>query len=229
LTDRIHDGLLKREIHTYKLRGSRITNKQSEALNRYWDSYGIDPAGLLDLPSIFAPCEKMFLEIGTGMGEATVEMAQKAPEAGILAIEVHRPGIGALLAKISEKRLTNVRVIEADATSILLNHVTPESLDGIRLFFPDPWPKKRHHKRRIVQEEWLKLAISRLRSGGTLHVATDWEPYALWMQERFEANPEITGGIVARPDWRPLTKFESQGISKGHRVVDFIYTKKCGG
>lgn len=226
---RFQDGLLDPEIRTYKLRGSRITNKQTEAVNHYWDSYGINPAGLLDLSLIFAPCEKIFLEIGTGMGEATVEMAQKAPEAGILAVEVHRPGIGALLAKISENQLANIRVIEADATAILLHHLAPESLDGIRLFFPDPWPKRRHHKRRIVQEEWLKSAISRLRPGGTLHVVTDWEPYALWIQERFDANPGITGGIVARPDWRPFTKFESQGISKGHQIVDFIYTKKYGG
>lgn len=191
----------------------------------HWNSVGIEPTGTLDLASIFAPCEEVIVEIGTGMGEVTAEMAQANPGAGILAIEVHRPGIGSLLVKIAERQLSNVRIIDGDAVTVLENQILPASVDGIRLYFPDPWPKKRHHKRRIVQSEWLDLAVSRLRRGGTLHIATDWAPYATWIRERCEANKEISGGLIPRPDWRPRTRFENQGLAKGHLIFDFVYRK----
>lgn len=215
-----------REIRSYKLRGGRVTKAQDEAMQLHWNSVGVEPVGALDLATIFAPCRGVIVEIGTGMGEATAEMAHANPGIGILAIEVHRPGIGSLLAQIAERQLSNVRIIDGDAVTVFENQILPASLDGIRLYFPDPWPKKRHHKRRIVQTEWLDLAVSRLKDGGTLHIATDWEPYATWIRERCEGNSELSGGLISRPDWRPLTRFEKQGLAKGHRVSDFIYWKK---
>lgn len=213
------------EVRSYKLRTGRITNAQEEALRLHWDSFGLNPTGTLELATIFEPCQTVIVEIGTGMGEATAEMAAVNPGVGILAIEVHGPGIGALLAKIAERKLENLRVINGDAVAVFENYLAPDSLHGIRLYFPDPWPKKRHHKRRIVQPEWLDLAISRLRIGGTLHIATDWEPYATWIRERCEGNSKISGGLISRPDWRPLTRFENQGLAKGHPVFDLLYTK----
>jgi tRNA (guanine-N7-)-methyltransferase len=179
----------------------------------------------LDLSNLFENCKSVVVEIGTGMGEATAEMADADPNVGILAIEVHHPGIGALLVKISDLGLRNVRIIDGDAVTVFENQISADSLDGVRLYFPDPWPKKRHSKRRIVQTEWIDLVVSRLKIGGNLHVATDWAPYAKWIQERCDANAKISGGRVARPDWRPVTRFEKQGIAKGHVVTDFIYRK----
>ena len=194
----------------------------------HWDSFVLNPTAVLELATIFEAYPKVIVEIGTGMGEATAEMAGADPDLGILAIEVHRPGIGALLGKIAELQLKNVRIIDGDAVTVFEKFVGPDSLDGIRLYFPDPWPKKRHHKRRIVQPEWIELVITRLKIGGTLHIATDWEPYAEWIKERGAANLKISGGLVSRPGWRPLTRFERQGLAKGHRVFDFLYTKNPG-
>ena len=202
-----------------------MTNAQEVALQQHWNSIGIRPEGTLDLASIFPSCKEVVLEIGTGMGETTAAMAEANPAVGILAIEVHRPGIGSLLVKISERQLSNVRIIDGDAVTVLENQILPESLDGVRLYFPDPWPKKRHHKRRIVQSGWLDLVASRLKAGGTLHIATDWEPYAEWIERRSKGNSAISGGLIPRPDWRPLTRFENQGLTKGHRIFDFIYRK----
>jgi tRNA (guanine-N7-)-methyltransferase len=179
----------------------------------------------LDFSDLFENCKSVVVEIGTGMGEATAEMANADPNIGILAIEVHHPGIGALLVRISDLGLRNVRIIDGDAVTVFENQITLESIDGVRLYFPDPWPKKRHSKRRIVQSEWIDLVVSRLKIGGTLHIATDWAPYAEWIEERCNANAQISGGRVARPDWRPVTRFEKQGIAKGHVVSDLIYLK----
>ena len=214
-----------REIRSYKLRSGRVTEAQEEARQLHWGSIGLMPVGVLDLSLVFASCQEVVVEIGTGMGETTAQMAKANPTVGILAIEVHRPGVGALLAKIAEGQLSNVRIIEADAVTVLEDQIQEGSLDGVRLFFPDPWPKKRHHKRRIVQPEWLDLVVSRLKEGGFLHIATDWEPYARWIQERCDANSMLSGGLIARPDWRPLTRFENQGLAKGHEVFDLIYRK----
>lgn len=191
----------------------------------HWDAIGIDSLGPLDLAGMFKSCTEIIVEIGTGMGEATALMAEANPEVGILAIEVHHPGIGSLLVKIAERKLSNIRIIDGDAVSVLENQIAANSLDGIRLYFPDPWPKKRHHKRRIVQVDWLELVVSKLEIGGTLHVATDWEAYAKWISALCDGNSDLDGGLVARPDWRPFTRFELQGIAKGHEVWDFIYRK----
>jgi tRNA (guanine-N7-)-methyltransferase len=214
-----------REVRSFKLRSGRGTKAQEEARHLHWDSFGIKPIGTLNLIEVFAPCKEVVVEIGTGMGEATAEMASTEPDVGILAIEVHHPGIGSLLVKIAELKLANIRIIDGDAVTVFENQIAPDSLDGVRLYFPDPWPKKRHHKRRIVQTEWIDLVVSRLKVGGTLHIATDWQPYAEWIAKRCDANSEISGGLAVRSDWRPLTRFESQGLAKGHAVSDFIYRK----
>ena len=217
-----------RDVRSYKLRSGRVTRAQEEALRLHWDSFVLNPTAVLELATIFQAGQKVIVEIGTGMGEATAEMAEADPDLGILAIEVHRPGIGALLGKIADHQLKNVRIIDGDAVTVFEEYLGPDSLDGIRVYFPDPWPKKRHHKRRLLQSEWIELALTRLKNGGTLHIATDWEPYADWIRERGEANSKISGGLVTRPEWRALTRFERQGLAKGHRVFDFLYTKNPG-
>lgn len=213
-------------IKSFKLRGTRITAAQEAARERLWAVYGVDfiPERLA-LNSLFPKAKKIVVEIGFGMGEATIEVAQGFPETGFLAVDVHQPGIGKLLASIEEAALTNVRVMDEDAHLILRSMIDDESLDGIHLFFPDPWPKTRHHKRRIVNEEFISLIHSKLQQGGTFHVATDWHPYAEWIKERFAQSQLFVGGEVDRPQWRPITRFEGQGIRKEHRVTDLIYKK----
>lgn len=213
-------------IKSFKLRGTRITSAQEAARTRLWETYGIEVSPRsLDFASIFPHAKKFVVEIGFGMGEATVEIAKNSPETGFLAIDVHQPGIGKLLAAIEEHEIPNLRVMDEDAHLVLQNMVPNSSLDGVHLFFPDPWPKTRHHKRRIVNENFIALVASKLKQGGSIHMATDWAPYAKWMKEHFDHSPLFTGGIVARPEWRPLTRFEGQGLRKDHQVTDLIYTK----
>ncbi|MEU8825865.1 tRNA (guanosine(46)-N7)-methyltransferase TrmB [Streptomyces sp. NPDC048636] len=170
------------------------------------------------------------LEIGFGMGEATVQMAAADPGTGILAADVHTPGQGNLLALAERNGLTNIRVANGDAIILLREMLAPAALSGLRIFFPDPWPKKRHHKRRLIQPEFIELVATRLRPGALLHCATDWEPYAEQMLEVLTAstafdNTRPDGGYSPRPDFRPLTKFESQGLDKGHLVHDLIFRR----
>lgn len=213
-------------IKSFKLRGTRITAAQEAARERLWADYGVDfTSDRLALKSLFPMAQKIVVEIGFGMGEATIEVAKGFPETGFLAVDVHQPGIGKLLASIEECGLSNIRVMDEDAHLILRSMIDDESLDGIHLFFPDPWPKTRHHKRRIVNEEFISLIHSKLQSGGTFHVATDWHPYAEWIKERFAQSPLFVGGEVDRPQWRPITRFEGQGIRKKHPVTDLIYKK----
>lgn len=213
-------------IKSFKLRGTRITAAQEAARTRLWDTYGIDVSPKsLSLETIFPGLNQWVVEIGFGMGEATVEIAKDFPETGFLAIDVHQPGIGKLLAAIEENGISNIRVMDEDAHVILQNMIPDSSLDGVLIFFPDPWPKTRHHKRRIVNENFISLVASKLKNGATIHMATDWAPYAKWMKERFDSSTLFAGGIVERPGWRPLTRFEGQGIRKDHQVTDLIYTK----
>jgi tRNA (guanine-N7-)-methyltransferase len=208
------------------LRGTRITAAQEAARTRLWDTYGIDVSPTsLNLTAIFPGSKQVVMEIGFGMGEATIEIAKNLPETGFLAIDVHQPGIGKLLSAIEENHLGNIRVMDEDAHVILQNMISDSSLDGVHLFFPDPWPKTRHHKRRIVNADFIALVASKLKRGGSIHMATDWAPYAKWMKERFDRSALFEGGIVDRPSWRPLTRFEGQGIRKDHKVTDLIYTK----
>jgi tRNA (guanine-N7-)-methyltransferase len=165
------------------------------------------------------------MEIGFGMGEATAIIAKNHPNNGYIAVDVHPPGIGKLLARIVENDLTNLRVIEEDVHVVLQHMVADESLDGIHLFFPDPWPKKKHNKRRIVNESFLSLIHPKIKTGGFIHIATDWVPYAHSIQEVFAGSTLFTGGVIEKPEWRPVTRFEGQGIDKDHAVNDMMYTK----
>ena len=212
---------------TYRLRGSRITGPQQRALDAYWHLYGISyQDAKLDINALFPDSHQVILEIGFGMGEATALIAQKFPDTGFVAVEVHRPGIGKLMARIEELQVRNIRIIEGDAHLILDAMIPDASLDGIHLFFPDPWPKKRHHKRRIVTKDFLSLIYPKLKSDGFIHIATDWLPYAEHMAEVFAASSLFSGGVVQRPDWRPVTRFEGQGITKDHVVTDLRYQKR---
>jgi len=213
-------------VRSYRLRGSRITGPQQSALDKYWGIYGMAYSeSLIDIPSLFPNVKNVILEIGFGMGEATALIGRDFPETGFIAVEVHKPGIGKLMARIEELELSNIRIIEGDAHPILRTMIADESLDGVHLFFPDPWPKKRHNKRRIVNERFLELIAPKIKKDGFFHIATDWVPYAEYIQEVFAPSALFTGGVVDRPEWRPVTRFEGQGITKDHQVTDLRYFK----
>jgi tRNA (guanine-N7-)-methyltransferase len=213
-------------VRSYRIRGSRITGPQQLALDKHWDSYGIEQSATpLNFNELFPHSEEIIMEIGFGMGEATALIAQASPQTGYLAVDVHRPGVGKLFALIHEYGLKNLRVIQGDAHLILHDMVPDNALDGIHLFFPDPWPKARHNKRRIVNATFLGQIAPKLKDGGFIHIATDWAPYAEWIEEVFAASTLFSGGKVDRPDWRPVTRFEGQGITKDHQVYDFKYFK----
>jgi tRNA (guanine-N7-)-methyltransferase len=213
-------------VRSYRIRGTRITGPQQLALDTYWDQYGIEQSTQkIDISSVFPNSQKVVMEIGFGMGEATALIARDFPDTGFFAVDVHRPGVGKLFSLIKEHQLQNLRVIQGDAHLVLHDMFDDASLDGVHLFFPDPWPKKRHHKRRIVNENFLQQIASKVKAGGFFHIATDWVPYAEWIDEEFAASTLFSGGRVVRPDWRPLTRFEGQGITKDHQVNDFRFTK----
>jgi tRNA (guanine-N7-)-methyltransferase len=213
-------------VRSYRIRGTRITGPQQLALDTYWDQYGIEQSTQkIDISSVFPNSQKVVMEIGFGMGEATALIARDFPDTGFFAVDVHRPGVGKLFSLIKEHQLQNLRVIQGDAHLVLHDMFDDASLDGVHLFFPDPWPKKRHHKRRIVNANFLQQIASKVKAGGFFHIATDWVPYAEWIDEVFAASTLFSGGRVARPDWRPLTRFEGQGITKDHQVNDFRFTK----
>ena len=213
-------------VRSYSIRGSRITDAQREAKTALQAVHGIEfKQEIVDLQQIFPTSDKVIMEIGFGMGEATAIIAKNHPNNGYIAVDVHPPGIGKLLARIVENDLTNLKVIEEDVHVVLQHMIADESLDGIHLYFPDPWPKKKHNKRRIVNEGFLKLIHPKIKKGGFIHIATDWVPYAESIQEVFVASPLFTGGVIDKPEWRPVTRFEGQGIDKDHAVNDMLYTK----
>ncbi|WP_078962837.1 tRNA (guanosine(46)-N7)-methyltransferase TrmB [Streptomyces sp. TP-A0875] len=222
----------ERRIRSFQPRRSRVTAGQADALQRLWATWGLDVDGqrVLDLPALFGNDHPVVLEIGFGMGEATARMAAADPGVDILAVDVHTPGQGNLLALAERDGLTNVRVANGDAIILLREMLAPDSLAGLRVYFPDPWPKKRHHKRRLIQPEFLTLAASRMAPGAELHCATDWEPYAEHMLEVLTAHPDFEntradGGFAPRPAHRPLTRFEGQGLEKGHVVNDLVFRR----
>jgi tRNA (guanine-N7-)-methyltransferase len=216
-----------RAVRSYKLRGRRITEGQQEAWDRLWPLFGIEYSDQkINLAELFPNSKRVIMEIGFGMGEATAQIAAADPTTGYLAVEVHRPGIGKLLLRIEEGELKNLRTIEGDAFEVFEQMIVDSSLDGVHLFFPDPWPKARHFKRRIVNQEFISSVATKLKPGAFFHIATDWQPYAQWIDEEFNKQSFFTGGEVERPDWRPLTRFEDQGINKDHPVADFRFIKK---
>jgi len=210
---------------SYSLRGNRMTRAQTLAMNSHWDKYAISVDSNLLVNEIFPDKSQTILEIGSGMGEATAQIALNNLDTGYVAVEMHKPGLAALLLLIMEKQISNIKMIREDATYLLANFIPDDSLDGIHLLFPDPWPKNRQHKRRIVQDDFIELIARKLKPKGFIHIATDWQPYAQWIKAKFENNSQFSGGIVARPSWRVLSKFEGQGLRKGHTVTDFRYEK----
>ena len=213
-------------VRSYSIRGSRITDAQRQAKTALQAIHGIEfKQELIDVNAIFPTSHSIILEIGFGMGEATAIIAKNHPNNGYIAVDVHPPGIGKLLARIVENNLTNLKVMEDDVHVVLQHMIPDESLDGIHLYFPDPWPKKKHNKRRIVNEGFLSLIHPKIKQGGFIHVATDWVPYAESIQEVFAASTLFTGGVIEKPEWRPVTRFEGQGIDKDHAVNDMLYTK----
>jgi len=211
---------------SFRLRGTRITAAQQTATDRFWDQYGITPDHQIIPSQIFPESKAVIMEIGTGMGEATAEIARTFPEIGFLAVEVHRPGIGALLARINDFELSNIRLINEDARVLLAELMPDESLDAIHLYFPDPWPKSKHWKRRIVQQDFIELIAKKLKPKGYIHIATDWLGYASWVQEQFSNTDLFDGGVIPKPAFRPETRFEEKGLTKGHLVTDLKYIKR---
>jgi len=214
-------------VRSYSIRGSRITQAQRAAKDELQAMYGIAvEEKKVNLAEIFPTSEKIVMEIGFGMGEATAIIAKNHPNNAYIAVDVHPPGIGKLLGRIVDNGLTNLRVIEDDVHIVLPHMFEDESLDAIHLYFPDPWPKKKHNKRRIVNEGFLALIHPKLKKGGYIHIATDWVPYAISMQEVFAASSLFTGGVIEKPESRPVTRFEGQGIDKDHQVTDLMYFRK---
>lgn len=220
-----------RQVRSFVRRAGRITAAQSRALRELWPVYGIDPPERpLDLDEVFGRSAPRICEIGFGDGQALATLAAAQPEADFLGIEVHEPGIGRLLLTIERRGLENIRAIQHDAVEVLRDWLTPACLDRLHLFFPDPWPKKRHHKRRIVQPDFLGLAARVLKADGVLHMATDWENYAEQMLELADSCPRFRnaagrGLFSARPAERPETKFERRGRRLGHQVWDLLYVR----
>jgi len=220
-----------RTIRSYVLRQGRISPAQRRALDELTARYGIEfRDALLDPEKVFRRKAPLVLEIGSGMGETTAAIAQAHPGTDFIALEVHAPGVGSLLRRIETLGLGNLRVVRHDAVDVLRHMIADGALAGIHLFFPDPWPKKRHHKRRLVQPEFVALAARKLAPGGILHAVTDWPDYAGQMLEVLSAEPLLentSGGYAARPAHRPLTKFEQRGLALGHPVRDLVFRRRA--
>jgi tRNA (guanine-N7-)-methyltransferase len=231
-----------RQVASYVHHRARLTDGQQAAWERWWPVRGRDVADLLngsaayDPPAWFGRAAPLVLEIGSGMGESTAALAAAEPDVDVLAVEVFEPGIAALLMRIEDAQLTNLQMLRGDAVALLRECVPEASLTGIRIFFPDPWPKRRHRKRRLVQPDFVALATSRLRQGGTLHMATDWDDYALQMRAAADAEARLEntalgrpGGWTPRPLWRPVTKFEARARIEGRDVHDLLYRRRYSG
>lgn len=220
----------QRAIRSYVLRAGRMGSGQVRALEELGPRFKLPyQPSLLDSQSIFGRQAPVILEIGFGMGQATAEIAKARPGDDFIGVEVHEPGVGALLKRIGEEDLQNLRIIQHDAVQVLEHMIAPDSLAGVHIFFPDPWHKKKHHKRRLIQAPLVALLASRLKPGGVLHCATDWQPYAEQMLEVLSAEPQLANtaqGYAPRPDYRPLTKFEARGLRLGHGVWDLLFSRR---
>jgi len=221
----------RRSVRSFVVRAGRMTVAQERAWTELWPRYGVETgAAPLDFAAVFGRDAPRTLEIGFGNGESLVALAAAHPERDHLGIEVHRPGVGHLMLRTEELGLTNVRAVCRDAVEVLQQCIPPGSLDEVLLYFPDPWPKKRHHKRRIVQPEFVALVASRLREGGVFRMATDWQPYSEHMLEVASGcaqlrNASADGGFMPRPESRPVTRFERRGQRLGHGVWDLAFTR----
>lgn len=218
-----------RPVRSFVLRQGRTSPAQQRALVELLPRYGIPfQRTPLDYAKTFGRSAPVILEIGFGMGETTAAVAAAHPQSDFLGVEVHGPGVGSLLNRIEATKLRNLRVIRHDAVDVMDAMIAPDSLAGIHVYFPDPWPKKRHHKRRLLKPAFVRALAQRLAPGGYLHAATDWEDYANEMLATLSAEPSLAnteGGFALRPSWRPLTKFESRGLGLGHAVFDLLFRR----
>lgn len=218
-------------IKSFVLRQGHFSPSQQKAIEKGMPIWGIDyQPQQINFDQIFNRSAPRILEIGFGMGAATAHIAENHPDKDYLGIEVHGPGVGNLLKLISEKNITNLRIIRHDATEVLQHMIEDDSLDGIHIFFPDPWPKKRHHKRRLIQSALINLIATKLKPGGYLHCATDWEDYAVHILDTLNACPllinNVASGYAEKPPYRPQTKFEARGLKLGHEIRDIIFCRR---
>lgn len=230
MTEQNKEDIKKRPIRSYILRQGRITAAQNKAIQESFQKHAvIFENKLTNFSDLFKnKNSELILEIGFGMGTSTAEIAKSNLNKNYIAIEVHSPGVGNLLKLIQESDIRNLKIIQHDAVEVLNVMIKNDSLDGIHIFFPDPWPKKRHHKRRLIQSNLLKLIAQKIKKSGYLHIATDWEDYALWiidLLDKEELLQKISDDSFKKPDYRPLTKYENRGIKLGYRVWDMIYRR----
>ena len=224
------EQLKNRPIRSFVLRQGRLTPAQQRAIDDAMPIYGVTYASKrLDLDKLFGRSDSAkIVEIGFGMGETTAKIAHSQPERDFLGLEVHTPGVGSLLKQVQALQLGNVRVIQHDAVEVLNHMIEDASLDGVHIFFPDPWHKKRHHKRRLIQAGFVALLCRKLKPGAYLHVATDWQEYAKWVLEVLNAETALANtaqDYAPKPDYRPLTKFEQRGLKLGHGVWDLVFIR----
>lgn len=218
-------------MRSFVLRAGRLTDGQKRALDELWPVYGLpENQGMVDFAELFGNDNPVVVEIGFGNGDATWQMARNEPHFNFLGIEVHKPGVGHLLLKVEEHGLANLRIACEDAVELLSQRIPDRSLSGVRIYFPDPWPKKRHNKRRIVQDGFVQLLAEKMKSGGVLHLATDWAPYAEWMVDVMQNSDSFTNlandrEFFGKPEWRPDTKYEQRGERLGHEVFDLVYRR----
>ncbi|MFM2341100.1 MAG: tRNA ((46)-N7)-methyltransferase TrmB [Pseudomonadota bacterium] len=224
------DGAPRRAIRSFVVRAGRMGTGQVRALEelgpRFCLPYRAEP---LDAAAVWGRQAPLVLEIGFGMGGATAQIAASRPDTDFLGVEVHTPGVGALLKLIDERELGNLRIVQHDAVEVLEHMIAPGQLAGVHIFFPDPWHKKKHNKRRLIQPGFVAQLVSRLAPGGYLHCATDWQPYAEQMLEVLSAEPQLANtaeGYAPKPDYRPLTKFENRGLKLGHGVWDLVFRRR---
>lgn len=221
---------LHRPLRSYVLRQGRISQAQQRAYDTLLSVYALPyQCSLINLDTVFQRRTGKILEIGFGMGETSAEIAAALPHLDFIGVEVHTPGVGSLLKQIGARQLQNLRIIQHDAVEVLQHMIAEDTLQGAHIFFPDPWPKTRHHKRRLIQAEFVSLLTSRLQVGGYLHVATDWQAYAEHILETLTQQPLLentAANYAPRPSYRPLTKFEQRGIKLGHGVWDIVFKKR---
>ena len=222
---------MERRIKSFVLRAGRVSNRQQQALDQWLVEYALpEPGKLWDLVAAYGRAADTVVEIGFGMGASLLRMATERPDLNFLGIEVHRAGIGSLVADLHDNAVHNVRVAPFDAVEVFMTSIADNSLAGVQIFFPDPWHKKRHHKRRLIQPAFINMLVKKIKPGGFIHCATDWQEYAEHMQQVLAAEPALhnqqpDGGYSPRPDTRPLTKFEQRGQRLGHGVWDLIYIR----
>lgn len=222
---------IRREIRSFVRREGRITPAQKEAVENLWPDYGLDKSDLADLDKVFNRKAPRFLEIGCGIGDAIISLARENPDNDYVGAEVYLPGIGSILQAIKQHKLSNVRLVRDDAMECLRETIPDQSLDGVMVFFPDPWPKKRHNKRRLIQPKFLSLIAKKLKRNGRLFIGTDWQDYADHIITVTTDHPELSNlagnEIYApRPAWRPLTRYEKRALRLDHIVRDFVFSLK---